>query len=62
MVNNCEGYVNFQDIEHQLQQNILHHNLIVVFFGVFVKLKYIFKPHKTHLKIAFHVNYLRPNS
>ena len=25
MINNCEGYVNFQDIGHQLQENILHY-------------------------------------
>ena len=24
-VNHCEDYVNFQDIEDELQQNILHH-------------------------------------
>ena len=26
-VNNCEGYVNFQDTEDQLRENILHHYL-----------------------------------
>ena len=25
MVNGCERYVNFQDIEHQLQENIFYH-------------------------------------
>ena len=24
-VNHCEGYVNFQDVEHQLQENTLYH-------------------------------------
>ena len=25
MINHCEGHVPFQDIEHQHQENILHH-------------------------------------
>ena len=44
MVNHCEGYVIFQDVEHQLQQNILHHFLHYrfFFFEIFIKLSSTF--------------------
>ena len=49
MVNHCEDHAIFQNIEHQLQENILYHFLQVFFFfffEIFIKLRSIFDPFK----------------
>ena len=46
MVNHYEVYVIFQNIEHQLQENILYHFLHYSFYEIFIKLRSIF--HSTH--------------
>ena len=45
LVNHYEFHAIFQDIEHQLQENILHHFLHYSFFNeTFIKLRGIFYP------------------
>ena len=46
MVNHYEVHVIFQDIEHQLQENILHHFLHYSFYEIFIKLRIISYPLK----------------
>ena len=42
-----EVHVILEDIEHQLQENILHHFLHYSFYEIFIKLRNIFNPLKT---------------
>ena len=46
MVNHYEVYIIFQDIEHQLQENILLTFFIIVFCEISIKLRSIFYPIK----------------
>ena len=61
MVNHYKAPAIFQDIEHQLQENILHQFLHYSFFEIFTKLKSIFYPFKIIYRqffifiIIFHV-------
>ena len=40
-VNHCEGYVSFLGIEHQLQENVLHHFLHYNFYKALIKIRNI---------------------
>ena len=46
-VNHSEGHVIFQDIEHPIQENILHDYLHYIFCEIFIKLRCFFNPLKT---------------
>ena len=67
MVNHYEVHVIFQDIEHQLEKNILHHfPRYTFFYEIFIKLKSIFDPlqviyWKLFATLTNHINYLHPN-
>ena len=67
MVNHHEVHVIFEDIEHQLQENISFITFfIIVFYEIFIKLRSIFDPLKKKIWKAFvtlpkHINYLQPN-
>ena len=66
MVNHCEGHVIFQDIEHQVQENVLHQFLHYI---VFIKSSLNCQVSSIHSKLftgcfgILHndINYLRPN-
>ena len=49
MVNHYEAQVIFQDIEHQLLQNILYYFFIIAFYEIFIKLRSIFDPFKFNI-------------
>ena len=44
MKNHYEVHVIFQDIEHQVQENILHHFLHNTFYEIIIKLRSMFDP------------------
>ena len=44
VVNHCEFYVIFRDIENWLQENILITNFIIVFYKIFIKLRCFLPP------------------
>ena len=46
MVNCYKLHVIFQDVEHQLQENILYHFPEYSFYEIFIKLTSIFNPLK----------------
>ena len=46
MVSHYEVHVVFQHIEHQLQKNIFHHFLHIIFYELFIKLRSIIDPFK----------------
>ena len=55
MVNHYEVYVIFQDINHQLLENILHHFFRQIFYEIFIKLSSIFYPLKIiYWKLLWH--------
>ena len=58
-VNHFEDYVNFWDMEHQLQENIFHHFLHYNFLSKFHQTqKYL---QATFVLLPNHGNYLRAN-
>ena len=62
MVIHYEFHVIFQDIEHQLQENTIHHFLHCSFFyETFIKLKSVFIQSEAFATLANHPDNLHPN-
>ena len=71
MVNNYEVHVIFQDIEHQLQESILHHfsqyRFFFFFFEIFIKLRinYLWCTQNFSLEffatLSIHISHLHPH-
>ena len=51
MVNNYENHVNFQDIEHQVGENTLHHFLHYIVWQFLLQTKHLYST-KSSLKFA----------
>ena len=51
MVNNYETHVNFQDIEHQLRENTLHHFLDYIVWQLLLQTKHLYST-KSPFKFA----------
>ena len=61
MANHYEVHLIFQDAEHQLQENILHHFLFIVFFlEILIELRSIFESYllEAFATLPSHMNYL----
>ena len=62
MVNHYGVHLIFQDIEHQIPKNILHHFIYYSFYENFIKLRSIFYPLKIiYWKLLQQRSYLHPN-
>ena len=53
MANHYLVYVIFQDIKHQLEENILHHFLNYSFYVIFIKIENYFQSTQNYLQEAF---------